>query len=141
MNEKLKLLLTSLSVTVVISALVGGIVKLFGYPFWMWFAIAFVTQFLVSYVSNAFLEYKAARDMRMIRLKEAELAQRNTVKAVCASCKKENDVIVRTDQENRFTCGFCGAKNSVYLVAETALVTDPIYDAPTLNTISLNNGN
>jgi ribosomal protein S27AE len=141
MNEKLNLLIRSLLTTAIISALIGGTVKLFGYPFWMWFTVSFIVQFLVSYIFNAYLEYKAAYDMRLIILKEAEMVQKNSINVICASCSKESNVAIRTDEENRFMCGFCGAKNSVYLVAETALITEPIYDAPSLKNISLNNGN
>jgi len=138
MRDKLILLVKSLAVTAAISALIGGTVVYFGHPFWLWFVVSFIAQFLVSYISNMFLEYKALREARAIKLKEAEIAEQNTIRVACASCKKESDVIVRTNQENRFTCGFCNTKNSVYLVAETAVVTDPIYDAPSLKNISLN---
>jgi hypothetical protein len=137
MRDKLILLVKSLAVTVAISALIGGTVALFGHPFWMWFLVSFIGQFLVSYVSNSFLEYKSLREARSIKLKEAEIVEQNMFAVSCASCKKESNVIIRTNQENKFTCGFCGAKNAVYLSAETALVTDPIYDAPALKNISL----
>jgi len=141
MNDKFKTLITSLSLTAFISTVSGGTAKLFGYPFWLWFTVAFIAQFLISYISNTFLEYKSAREMRYIMLKEAEMVQKNSVKVICASCKKESDVTVRTNEENKFTCGFCNAKNAVYLIAETALVTDPIYETPTLKSITLDNGN
>jgi hypothetical protein len=137
MRDKLILLVKSLAVTVAISALIGGTVAFFGHPFWMWFLVSFIGQFLVSYVSNSFLEYKSLREARSIKLKEAEIVEQNMFAVSCASCKKESNVIIRTNQENKFTCGFCGAKNAVYLSAETALVTDPIYDAPALKNISL----
>ena len=138
MREKLILLIRSLLVTAVISTLIGGTVAYFKHSFWMWFIVSFIGQFLISYISNMFLEYKALRELRALKLKEAEIAESNSIRVTCASCKKESDVIVRTNQENRFTCGFCNTKNSVYLVAETAVVTDPIYDAPSLKNISLN---
>jgi len=138
MRDKLILLFKSLTVTVAISALIGGTVAYFGHPFWMWFVVAFIGQFLVSYISNSFLEYKALREARALKIREAQIAEQNTMRVSCASCKKESNVIVFTNQENRFNCGFCNAKNSVYLVAETALVTDPIYDASALKNISLN---
>ena len=138
MREKLILLARSLVVTITISALIGGTGAFFGYPFWMWFIVAFVAQFLVSYISNMFLEYKALKEIRDLKLREAQIVELNTVKVACASCKKESNVVVRTNEDNRYTCGFCNVKNSVYLVAETAVVTDPIYDAPALKNISLN---
>ena len=137
MRDKLLILVRSLSVTITISALIGGTVAYFKHPFWMWFIISFITQFLISYMSNSFLEYKSLKEARAIKLKEAEIAEQNTVYVNCASCKKESNVIIRTNQENRFTCGFCNTKNTIYLVAETAVVTDPIYEAPTLKNISL----
>jgi ABC-type transport system involved in multi-copper enzyme maturation permease subunit len=138
MKEKLFVLLRSLFVTAVISALIGGVVKFFGYSFFLWFELSFICQFLISYISNTIIEYNALKDIRQIQLKEAEILAQNTMRVSCTSCKKESDVIVRTNQENRFICGFCNTKNAIYLIAETAAVTDPIYEAPTLNTITPN---
>ena len=138
MRDKLILLVRSLTVTVTVSALIGGTAAYFKHPFWMWFIVAFIAQFLVSYISNMFLEYKALKDVRTLKLKEAEIVDLNTIKVACASCRKESDIVIRTNEDNRYTCGFCNTKNSVYLVAETAVVTDPIYESSTLKNISLN---
>jgi len=139
MKNVLLALARSLAITITVSVIVGLIALFFGHSPWLWGIVTFVSQFTVFYIFNTYLEYKAIRDARDIALREAQLIAQNTLKVECASCKKENEVIIRTDTENRFICGHCKTKNSVYLVAETAVVTEPLYEAePLPNTASTN---
>ena len=129
----------SIAITAVISAVVGGAAYYTNHSFVLWAIIAFFVQFALFYLTNMYLEYKTIREIRFLQIKEAELVAQNSMKVICASCKKESDVIIRTDKENRYTCGFCGDKNSIYLVAETAIITEPLYEQePIPNTASTN---
>ena len=129
----------SMAITAVISAVVGGAAYYTNHSFVLWTIIAFFVQFALFYLTNMYLEYKTIREIRFLQIKEAELVAQNSMKVICASCKKESDVIIRTDKENRYTCGFCGDKNSIYLVAETAIITEPLYEQePIPNTASTN---
>jgi len=141
MKQTLIRLFKSLVKTVSFSLIVGYIAHFLDKPFLAWSGLAFIVQFVAFYMLNVFLEYKAARDTRLLMVKEAEILSLNTIKVGCASCKRENDVVVRVGQENRFTCGHCKVKNSVYLIAETAIVTEPIYDQPAPNLYRTTNGN
>lgn len=139
MKNVLLALARSLAITITVSVIVGLIALFFGHSPWLWGIVTFVFQFTVFYIFNTYLEYKAIRDARDIALREAQLIAQNTLKVECASCKKENEIIIRTDTENRFICGHCKTKNSVYLVAETAVVTEPLYETePLPNTASTN---
>ena len=139
MKNILLALARSLAITVTVSVLIGLVALFFGHSPWLWGSVAFVSQFAVFYIFYTYLEYRAYRDVRTFALKEAQILAQNTMKVECASCKKENEVIVRTDIENRFICGHCKTKNSVYLVAETAVVTEPLYESePLPNTASTN---
>lgn len=139
MNDSLKIFLISSVKTAFLSGVIGGIAYLFGGNFAKWYLLGFVGQYVGFYLFNTFLEYKAARDIRILRLKEAEIVAQNQIQVDCAACKKENQVIVRFNQENRFICGHCNTKNSVYLNAETAVVTEPKYESePIVNTSSTN---
>ena len=139
MNNNLLALLKSIVITIIISSTAGGIARFTGHSFGLWFITVFLAQFVGFYLFNTYIEYKAARDKRIFQLKEAEIIAQNTMKVECASCHKENEVLIRTSEENRFICGFCNVKNSVYLTAETAIVTEPMYEpAPIPNTTSTN---
>jgi phage FluMu protein Com len=139
MNDSLKIFLISSLKTAFISTLAAGVAFMFKQNATMWFLVAAITQYVIFYLFNTFLEYKAARDLRAFQIAEAEVLAQSIIKVDCASCKKENEIIVRLDQENRFICGHCKVKNSVYIVAETAIVTEPMYETqPIPNTASTN---
>jgi hypothetical protein len=140
MKDILVALAKSLLKTIVIAALVAAAgYYLVGYPFWGAFVVAFIVQFVLFYALNVWLEYKSIKDRHMLIIKEAEVLGRSTIKVECASCKKESDVVVVLNTDNQFTCGFCKVKNSVYINATTAVVTDPLYDKlPIPNTASTN---
>lgn len=140
MNDSpLKVFLISSIKTAFIAFLIGGIAFLFKGNFIQWYLIGLLSQYIFFYVFNTFLQYKSARDARFLQLKEAEIISKNTVKVECASCKKESDVLVQFGQDNRYICGHCSTKNTVFLFAETAVTTEPMYDStPAINTSSTN---
>jgi len=140
MNDSpLKVFLLSSIKTAFIALLIGSIAYLFGGNFAQWYLVGLLGQYIFFYVFNSFLQYKSARDARALQLKEVELLSRNTTKVECASCKKESEVIVQFNQENRYICGHCNTKNTIFLFAETAVTTEPMYDStPAINTSSTN---
>jgi len=139
MNKQLLALVKSIAITAIISGVTGLAAHFAGGSFIFVAVLAFLIQFISFFLFNTVLEYKAAKDNRLLIFKEAELLAQNTMTVECASCKKENNIIVRTNQENRFICGHCNTKNSVYIFAETAIVTEPMYETnPLPNTTSTN---
>ena len=143
MNKTLLALIKSIAITATISSIAGLAAYYAGGSFIFVSVIAFFIQFIGFFLFNIILAYKAAKDIRVLNFKEAELVAQNTMTVECASCKKENTVIVRTNQENRFICGHCNTKNSVYLFAETAVITEPMYETnslPNTTNTTLTNG-
>jgi len=128
MKNNLLILLKSLGKTTAISIAFGTLGHYAGTSFWWVFSATFAIQFLLFYMLNEYLVYRAARDTRTFQIKEAEILARNTMRVQCASCKKETELVVSTNTDNRFICGFCNTKNAVYLTAETAVVTEPLYE-------------
>ena len=139
MNDSLKVFFISSLKTAAIAAIVAGTAFLFGGNIVLWFVLGMTGQYVLFYLFNTYIEYKAARDLRVLLNQEAQILAQNTTTVACAACKKESEVIVSFNQENRYTCGHCDTKNSVYLFAETAVVTEPKYDStPAINTSSTN---
>lgn len=134
-----KVFLLSSIKTAFIAFLIGGIAYLFGSNFAQWYLIGLLGQYVFFYGFNTILEYKSAKDSRILQLKEAELLSQNTTSVECASCKKESDVLVRFNEENHYICGHCNTKNTIFLFAETAVTTEPKYDTvPAVNSTSTN---
>jgi type III secretory pathway component EscV len=138
MRNTLIQLLGSLMKTFLIAGVISGIAYLAGYPSLIFFSIAVVMQFVAFYMFNKYLEYKSIKDARLIEIKEMEAAIKSTMTVTCANCKKENDIIVDLSQENKYICGHCKTKNSVYIFAETAVVTEPLYEAPSIPNTNAN---
>lgn len=140
MKDVLAAVARSLLKTTILSAVLAGVAYIGGYPPLTWFATTFVAQFILFYFYNMFLEYKATRDSKIFLLKEAEIVARNTLTIQCANCKKENEVIVFLNIDNRFICGHCNTKNGVYISAEAAVVTEPKYETEPLPNTNSTNG-
>jgi hypothetical protein len=139
MNDSLKVFLISSIKTALISFIIAGIGFLLGGNIVVWFVVGMAAQYALFYLLNTIIEYKAARDFRVLQLKEAEIMAQNTVTVECAACKKESEVLVKFGQPNYYTCGHCDTKNSIFLFAETAVTTEPKYDStPAINTSSTN---
>lgn len=139
MNDSLRKFLISLVTTAALSAAVAFAISLYGGSFTLWFAILAFSQYLLFYMFNSFLEYRAARDSRALQLREAELLSQNTTIATCAACKKDSTVLVKFDRDNHYICGWCNVKNTVYIDVETAVTTEPKYETtPSINTASTN---
>jgi len=139
MKEKIMALIKSLAKTVGVAALIGVIAHLAGGYAVAWFTGAFVGQFILFYLYNKWLEYRSIRDARRLMIMEAELITKNSLPIICANCKKESDVLIILNQDNRFICGHCKTKNAIYITTETAVVTEPQYEpSPIPNTASTN---
>jgi len=124
---------SSLLKTIIIASIIGEAGHLIGYKFLPTFIEAIIIQFIIFYLFGAYMEYKAARDARDLMIKEAEVLAASMAIVECANCKKESEVPIRFNQENRYTCGHCNTKNSIYITATTAVVTEPLYETNPLN--------
>ena len=126
MKETLLKLLNAVLMSAAISAILAGVAYAANVNVLMTFAIAFVLQFIVSYLYGMYIDLKAAKIAKENQLKELEILTRVTFNVDCAACKKPNEVIINPNTDNGFTCTHCNAENSVYFTAEAALVTVPL---------------
>jgi hypothetical protein len=126
MKQTLITLLGSILKAAVVSIIFAAIAFFTKQPIATWFATTFVGQFILFYLYGMFLDYRATKDMTVIRLKELELLSKITFDINCAACKKPNNVVINANEDTNFVCEHCNAKNAVYVNIEAALVTDPI---------------
>jgi glucosamine 6-phosphate synthetase-like amidotransferase/phosphosugar isomerase protein len=126
MKEILVKLLSSVLKATALSALVAGVAYFAHVSVLMAFTISFISQFIVSYLYNSYIEFQAAKVKKEQQLKELEILSRITFNISCAGCKQMNEVVINANTDNQFDCVHCGAKNSVYIATEAALVTTPV---------------
>lgn len=126
MKETLITFLGSMLKTFAASVAIGGIAYVLGQSFIIWASAGFVGQYIIFYLYNSYLMYRAARVIKENQLKELEILARVTFDINCAGCKQTNQVVIVPYDDNQFECVHCGAKNSAYITAEAALVTVPI---------------
>lgn len=130
MKEPLIKLLGSILKAASFSAALSIAAYFAGVSIIMTFSISFISQFIVSYLYNSYLELKAAKILQEQRLKELEILSRITLSVNCAACKLPNEVVINVNSDNNFDCEHCKAKNTVYISAEAALVTIPVATKP-----------
>jgi Zn finger protein HypA/HybF involved in hydrogenase expression len=126
MKQTLITLLGSIVKAAVVSAVFAFIAHFTKQPTSAWFFATLIGQFILFYLYGMFLEYRSIKDRTVLRLKELELLSKITFTINCAACKQPNEVTINANEDNKFTCEHCNAKNAVYVNVESALVTDPI---------------
>jgi len=126
MKQAIIVFLSSTLKTLAGALIVGGLAYILGESFIIWSFAGFLGQFVVFYLYNSYLQYKAAKTIKENQLKELEILSRITFTINCAACKEPNQVVINANDENQFVCGMCNAKNAAYITAEAALVTTPI---------------
>jgi len=124
MKQTLLTLLGSVLKAVAVSAVFAGIAFFTKQSWVLWFFATFIAQFVLFYLYGVYLDYRAAKDSRELRLKELEILSKITFNVPCAACKVPNQVVVNANEDVNFICTGCNAKNSVYVNVEAALVTD-----------------
>lgn len=126
MKNTIIVFLGSAAKTLAASIAIGGIAYLLGESFVVYMCIGFIAQYIIFYLYNSYLQYKAAKTIKENQLKELEILARVTFPVNCAACKLPNQVVINANEDNYFECEHCKAKNAVYFSAESALVTTPI---------------
>jgi hypothetical protein len=129
MKNVIIVFLSSMLKTLAAAVAIGGIAFLAGESFIIYGTAGFVGQYIVFYLYNSFLQYKAAKTIKENQLKELELLAKVTFTVNCAACKNANQVVINASTDNYFECEHCKAKNAVYISTEAALVTTPVATA------------
>jgi len=134
----LRRLLTQLTVLITVAIFLGLFLTRFGISLFISIPLGIILQFGVYYAYitalSAFVELKN-KQLENERIKEFSL-QGLEVTCPCALKKKEFiPVVLNTD--NKYTCNFCQKNVSVYIVPETALMTEPLALAPVPSVIPM----
>lgn len=120
-------LLLQLSVLVVTALLIGLLLNHFGVSIFVGVALGVIVQFGIYYAFittlNAYIELKNKK-LENERIKEFSL-QGLEVTCPCA-LKKTEFIPIVLNTNNAYKCDYCQKNVSVYIAAETALVTETI---------------
>jgi len=120
-------LLTQLTALIIVAILFGLLLQHSGVSLFISIPLGIILQFGVYYafitILNAFVELRNKK-LENERIKEFSL-QGLEVTCPCA-LKKIEFVPIILNTDNKYTCNFCQKNVSVYVVPETALVTEPL---------------
>lgn len=123
----IKTILFSLTVTTLLSAIIGALIWLvFGVDPVRCFLATFLIQLVGSYIYRSFLQTLERNNIRSEETKRIEMYTQQGVDANCAYCNAQNFIPVRMDDDNSFTCDACGKTNAVYIDVTVAQKTDII---------------
>jgi|SaaInlV_165m_DNA_1040744.scaffolds.fasta_scaffold50532_2 hypothetical protein len=123
-------ILKSLSITVIISLVVGTLFWTLGYDPIKASVFTLIGQLAFFYVFNTIIESKAIfknKELENERIKE--FSKQGTI-VPCAYCSVDNFIPIRFDSDNKFPCTACTKQNSVYINITTAQVTSPLEANP-----------
>lgn len=119
--------LTQLSIFIAVTILIALSLKHLGVPLFYGIPLGILTQFGFYYAFitslNAYVELRN-KQLENERIKEFTL---QGLDVICpCHLKKTEFVPIVLNTENKYNCASCQKNISVYIAAETALVTDPI---------------
>lgn len=88
------------------------------------FILCVITQFVIFYLWNSYLEYRLRLNEQQQATQQAELFSSIGVNVKCAYCNAENYIPIRFDDSNDFECESCGKPNSTYVDVTVAQQTE-----------------
>jgi hypothetical protein len=116
----------SLSITVLVSAVVAaGGYFLLG-SFWGTFIVTFGIQFILFAVINTFLQRKDQIEVNKLLNDQLDALSKFTIRLNCAYCKTQNSFPITLNTENRFECESCNQINAVKMQFFAAQITTPL---------------
>ena len=131
-------LLLQIATLIFIAILFGLILKQFGVILFVSIPLGIMLQFGVYYAYitalNAYVELKNKK-LENERIKEFSL-QGLEVTCPC-SLKKTEFIPVVLNTNNAYKCNYCQKNVGVYIVPETALITEPLISQPAPSMISV----
>jgi len=126
MRNTLITLLFSVIKAAIVSSLFAGLAYLTNHSALLWFVVTLVAQFVVFYLYGAYIDYIAARDNKILALKELEILSKITFMVPCAACRVQNEVVINANEDTKFICNNCKVENAVYINVEAAITTNPV---------------
>lgn len=136
MKAKLVVILISLALLIIPSALAAGALALFFSYFFAWFLGALAVTFVIGQISNLWVQRKAELDILRVRNQLIEITSQQSVEVSCSYCKVRNHVPVKLNGRNTFECTACKQTNLIIFQFATAQVTTPL-ENPQLGTVPL----
>ena len=120
-------LLTQLTVLVISAVLFGLVLKYFGVTLFIGIPFGIILQFGLYYafitILNVYIELKNKK-LENERIKEFSL---QGLEVTCPCTLKKNEFIpIVLNTNNSYKCDYCQKNVSVYIAAETALMTETI---------------
>ena len=116
----------SLAGTCFVSTVFGFAGSSIAGPFWAWFWISLLVQFIGFAVWNSFLIQKEVTALQLVELSALEQLSKFVISLSCAYCKQPNNVPIQLNQKNTFKCESCGQVSGVYMQFTATTITTPI---------------
>ena len=123
-----KQILTSLGITICISAALAYVLTFFGVGFIRVFALIFILHFFVFGIINYFAGISAAVKVKILETEQLKSLDSQGAYVECAFCGKPSFVPVILNSPNSYTCPECQKDNTILIAVEAAQPTDPIED-------------
>lgn len=120
------ILVISLAITSLISALFGLVGSSIVGTFWSWFWITCLVQLLVFIGINSILLQRERAFQQQNELLELQTLSKLTVTLTCGYCQQPNIAPIQLNQKNTFKCESCNQTNSVTMQFTAVPLTTPI---------------
>lgn len=123
---EIKVLIYSILLTCLISALFGFAGSTIVGTFWGWFCISLLVLFVGFISYNSFLIQKdniALQDAEVQALKEIS---KISIKVACTYCQMPNVTLIQLNRKNTFKCESCNQVNGVTMQFMATAITTPL---------------
>jgi len=118
-------LIRSLSLTLFVSTLIAAILHFVGVNFIASFLVTTIVQFIVFYTVGSVLDFINEIKMKQINAMRIAEFSKQSMEVTCPCYKKNKEIVpVVLNNKNTYKCSACEKTNSVYIIAETAHVTE-----------------
>jgi hypothetical protein len=123
---EIKVILLSISLSCVLSALFGFAGSSIVGTFWAWFWIAMLSLFVLFALGNSFLLKRDELEVQQNEIEMLEKISKFTIKLACAYCQQANTLPIQLNQRNTFKCESCNQVNGVSMQFMATTLTTPV---------------
>lgn len=123
---KLKVILLSITITSGLSTLFGFAGSTIIGPFWSWFWISLLIQFLGFIVYNSFLIQRDNIALQEAEVEAMKQIAKISIKIGCAYCQRINITPIQLNKKNTFKCESCNQVNGISMNFIATTITTPL---------------
>ena len=116
----------SLFIIGIVSTIIAFVLNSLGAHFWYSLAFGVTIQFAVWKLYTYWLDKKIEIQSKAIDADIIKDIAKQTATLPCAYCGQDNEVPIRLDENNSFTCMGCEEESVVYVSIETVQRTVPV---------------